>query len=339
MDKKIFIQILIQLLRQDWQTIDSIQKQLEKQITPRQIRTAIEKITSKIADNETIRIAAGRHNRRAWKVETIEKTLVQIQTEEYDALTRRLARAVMPQVFSSIRQESLNKLMPLIEDSIRATHFYEHEAHEKMDQNLEKLVRAIDKSAKIRILAIHGDATSAKRLVNLPTLILPTQVIYHRGCFYLAAVDEPTKRVVTFQVDQLDIEETHESFTDKEQVRNQVENDLKRRFGITQNIDDNVYTIRLRFSNTTGAFSKGQFWHNEEGVEKSENEDDSHILTCQCGINRELVGWIFQWMNNVKVLDPPQLVDLYNEQLARIEQVSRQSPDASLPYTNAFAPT
>lgn len=338
MNKKDCFPTIIQLLRQDSQTIESIQKQIGYGITPRQIRLAIKKIEDKITENEIIKVVVGRHNRRTWQIVPIEKTPEQLRIDEYDTLTRRLSRAVMPQVFSQKRQDSLSKFMLLNEDSIRATHFYENEAHNNVDINLEKLVRAIDVGAKVRILTINGDATSVKRFIHLPTLVLPTQIIYHRGCFYVAAIDESSERVVTFQIDQLEIEETHESFTDKEEIRNQVENDLKLRFGITQNIDDTVYTIRLRFSNTTGSFAKGQFWHDEEGAEASESEDGSHILTCQCGINRELVGWIFQWMNNVKVLDPPQLVVLYNEQLAKMEQIARQSQNAPLHYTNVFAP-
>lgn len=42
-------------------------------------------------------------------------------------------------------------------------------------------------------------------------------------------------------------------------------------------------------------------------------------MTMHCGINRELVGWIFMWMTNVRVLNPPVLrqilLDKYREVL------------------------
>ena len=35
----------------------------------------------------------------------------------------------------------------------------------------------------------------------------------------------------------------------------------------------------------------------------------------ESGINRELIGWIFQWMGNVRINSPKKLIDLYKEQL------------------------
>ncbi|MET4080671.1 putative DNA-binding transcriptional regulator YafY [Pedobacter sp. UYP30] len=41
-------------------------------------------------------------------------------------------------------------------------------------------------------------------------------------------------------------------------------------------------------------------------------------MKMECGINLELVGWLFQWMGNVKIVEPTILKDLYQQQLDKM---------------------
>lgn len=246
---------------------------------------------------------------------------------------------VLPQVFALKRHKSLEKLnnwlagerSPIIE----STHFYETEADERLDQGLETVIQAIDNGKKLRIRGLMGDATSVLKLVQFPLTILPVKIIYHRGCFYVAAMTDETHKVVTLQIDQLKMAEGNESFQRTDLV-DLVEADLKNRFGVTQNIDNEVYEIKLRFSSVTGDFVKNQFWHHEQ--DKPIRDGDDWLITFRCGINRELVGWLFQWMSNVRIIGPPELKILYDEQLARMQTVANQAPEEPLTYTNAFSP-
>jgi predicted DNA-binding transcriptional regulator YafY len=96
---------------------------------------------------------------------------------------------------------------------------------------------------------------------------------------------------------------------------NQLE-ELKHRFGVSKNIDDKIYTIKLQFSESTGNFVQKLFWHPTQKITKHKK---NFILEMECGINRELVGWIFQWMHNIKILEPPELIDIYQQTLKEIE--------------------
>ena len=60
-------------------------------------------------------------------------------------------------------------------------------------------------------------------------------------------------------------------------------------------------------------------------------------MKMHCGINRELVGWIFRWMSNVKIIGPKKLKDLYLQQLNIINK--NYSNNASLNYSNIFKPS
>ena len=271
--------------------------------------------------------STGRANRKTWH----------IKSSSYERNTQRLLRGVLPRVFSIKRQELVEKLVGKLDIAIDSTHFYETEAHRKLDENLEIIATAIDSSRKVTVNGIFGDSTSIGNSVNFPIDVLPIYIRYHRGCFYLVSVlnDEIQPRVTTFQVDQLSVAITNESF-ERQGYIELVDLDLKCRFGISQNINKEVYDIRLRFSSTTGEFVKNQFWHDEMNTPRQDG--DGWIIEFQCGINRELVGWLFQWMSNVKVLGPQLLIDLYNEQLDKMQALRHQANDDPLEYTNKFAP-
>lgn len=110
---------------------------------------------------------------------------------------------------------------------------------------------------------------------------------------------------------------------------------LSKRFGITQNINDEVYEIEIILSERTGRFVTKLFWHETQQFEKLEN--GNFLMTMSCGINRELIGWIFQWMSNAKVLKPDLLKDLVAEKYK--EMVQLYEGDKSLISNNSYRPT
>ncbi len=314
------------LLKEGPQTVDTIDQYFGGELTPRQIRRLIDALELIGFDRKEFE-STGRANKKTWH----------IKSSPYERNTQRLLRGVLPRVFSIKRQELVEKLVGKLDVAIDSSHFYETEAHRKLDENLEIIATAIDSSRKLKINNISGDSTSIGNSINFPIDVLPISIRYHRGCFYLVSVlhEKVQPSVVTFQVDQLSLTITDKSFERQDYVE-LVESALKYRFGISQNIDGEVYDIRLRFSSTTGEFVKNQFWHDE--MNTPQRNGDGWIIEFQCGINRELVGWLFQWMSNVKVLAPPKLVDLYNEQLDLMLKLRGHTDDDPLEYTNRFAP-
>ncbi len=317
---------LIGFLKEGPQTVDTIERYFGGELTPRQIRRLIDAIELIGFDRKEFE-ATGRANKKTWH----------IKSSLYERNTQRLLRGVLPRVFSIKRQELVEKLVGKLDVAVDSTHFYETEAHRKLDENLEIIVTTIDLCKTLKINGIFGDSTSIGNSINFPIDVLPISIRYHRGCFYLVSVlhEKVQPSVVTFQVDQLSLTIIDKSFERQDYVE-LVESALKYRFGISQNIDDEVYDIRLRFSSTTGEFVKNQFWHDE--MNAPQRDGDGWIIEFQCGINRELVGWLFQWMSNVKVLGPQLLIDLYNEQLDKMQDLRHHADNDPLEYTNRFAP-
>ena len=322
------IDSIIKLLHQGPQTVDSVTKHFGGTVSPRQIRSDIDAIKAMGYGDAEHFEKTGAANRKTWH----------IRPTDYDRSTQRLNRGVLPRVFELKRHQSLEKMNGWLADEhnpiIESTHFYETEANKRLDQRLEVVMQAIDKGLKLKVTDVAGDATSVPDGLDLPLILLPVQIIYHRGCFYAAAVTNDTQQVLTFQIDHLTLRETSDTF-DRAALVDQAEDNLRNRFGVTQNIDSEVYDIELRFSSVTGRFVSEQFWHHSQ---QATPDGDDWLITFHCGINRELVGWLFQWMSNVRVIGPPELKKLYDEQLARMLSVTSQAPDEPLAYTNTFVP-
>jgi hypothetical protein len=46
---------------------------------------------------------------------------------------------------------------------------------------------------------------------------------------------------------------------------------------------------------------KNHHWH---ATQKFPKKNGNTLMYLECGINRELLGWLFQWMYNIRVVEP-----------------------------------
>jgi len=131
---------------------------------------------------------------------------------------------------------------------------------------------------------------------------LPLQILYHRGCIHLCGLCEANKKLIILALEQIHQYETTNEMFDASLFLNNMREQLNNRFGITENIDDKIYDIEIEFSELTGDFVNNHHWHHSQQFQKLEK--GNYLMKMNCGISRELVGWIFQWMSNAKVLKP-----------------------------------
>jgi predicted DNA-binding transcriptional regulator YafY len=110
-----------------------------------------------------------------------------------------------------------------------------------------------------------------------------------------------------------------------------LEQELHSRFGITKNINSEIYTIKIEIANVLSDFLQNHIWHPTQHFSKKGGKT---ILTLQCGINRELIGWLFQWLYNIKIIEPLQLRDYYEKTLFEISAVNQGR--RPLVYRNIF---
>jgi predicted DNA-binding transcriptional regulator YafY len=186
----------------------------------------------------------------------------------------------------------------------------------------------------IKINELINDYTVDNFLLeDIKFVFAPVQILYHRGTFLIAGIENTNNQVVIYEIGQLKKFELLEKGYNYEQLSKKINNELAKRFGITKNINNEIYDIVLEFTSVTGSLVSKFFWHKTQRFEKINN---NWIMTMQCGINRELLGWLFQWMYNIKVIAPPVLLQKYDETLD--EMISNRQKEKAFVYRNIFEP-
>lgn len=189
------------------------------------------------------------------------------------------------------------------------------------------------KKTPVRIEKILNDATSFNsEFKDTSFTLFPLKIIYHNSDYYLGCYIKKKKEFGIFKINQLVEYQTLRRSKQYDYDKLLVGFDIyaKTLFGMTKNIDDNIYKIKLEFSSVTGTYIETFVWHHSQ---KLKRKDNTIIMTLKCGINRELVGWIFMWMYNVRIVEPPELQDYYSKTIKKIEEINTDKP---LFYKNIF---
>jgi hypothetical protein len=337
------------LLNELPQTIESLSlhfSNLGVKVSSRQLYRDMEEVGLYfLREGEKLEQRKMEFNRIMW---LINKNVNAEQINSYDIDTFLISNLTIPAGLANGRKQSLLKLRRLLSThlyhskvennanldglSLTNSHFYEIPYDQQFQARLDIILWATANHRSLNIVRYIGDSVSLYRSMTFPFVFDPLKIIYHRGSFFVAGMVKSRKQFLVLDIYQIqDYTWTNQSFAFKKELP-LLEEHLKSRFGVTQNINDEVYDVVLEFSSTTGSYIKMHSWHHSQHFE--ELPSGNLRLQLKCGINRELLGWIFQWMGNVKVIEPKILTDLYNEQLNLINKAKYEP----LAYTNISQP-
>ena len=296
---------------------------------------------------ETLFMETGQYNKRTY---ILKQPILEKAIAVFDINTYQLCVKTLPIFFNSERAASLKKFKTILDRfvlqnrkstytylepaKLMSTHFYESSFDGSFHQSMEDLIWAIAQNKIISIEALRGDATSLHQQIKVPFNIKPVSIIYHRGDFILSGFDTHSHIFTTINISKISSYQLLNTTFAYKRLQQQAQQILSERFGITNNINNKVYQIELEFSSATGDFVSKYHWHTSQIF--TELPNGNYRCTFNCGINRELVGWIFHWMNNVRIIKPKLLKEFYQQQLDKMNQL-QQAP-SSLIYSNIFQP-
>lgn len=213
---------------------------------------------------------------------------------------------------------------------IQATNFYTVKKDLNFNKVVDDLLKAIRTSSVVKIGKIGYDFTSDNNALKKQNVkFIPVRIVFHRGDFFIAGIEN--KKAVVYEIGQFENITLLSSGFNREQSETQIKEELDKRFGITKNINDEIYDIKLEFTSVTGTLVSKYHWHHSERFVK---KDGNWIMTMRCGINRELVGWLFQWMDNVRIIEPVLLQEHYNQILEKMK--GKVKSEKVLRYNNHF---
>jgi predicted DNA-binding transcriptional regulator YafY len=345
------IKHIYNLLESDPRTIQEIISELKKagfNTANRQIYNDLQALEKNyLRKNQQLQITSGQHNQKTYRLVFTDST---IAVTGYDVNSYQLSRLSMTTYITEGRGDSINKFRDIVAEKIMHlsktkyatlpleqnfnSHFFERKYTSKFNAITEDIIWSIANNKIIEIIDIYGDATAVTNDITYPIKLKALLLVYHNGAYYTAGFTEKKNNFITIDLSKIiDYSITNQTFAHKKALP-LAKAELQKRFGLTGNIDNEVYDIELEFSSITGEFLSHYHWHESQTIAVLKN--GNYRMKMQCGINRELFGWIFRWMGNVKIIGPKKLKDLYLEQLTIMNK--NYSNNQSLKYTNIFKP-
>lgn len=199
-------------------------------------------------------------------------------------------------------------------------------------QNLILINDAINNKKILQIKHLKNDETGDNYTFSSKQIQLtPNLVVHHRHNYYLGGYNLTHKKITFYGIRQMEgLQILNQKFYPKDYEEKTIL-ELANRFGISRNIDSNIYTIKIEISYMLSEFIKNHYWHSSQKFIK---ENGKTIMILKCGINRELNGWLLQWMYNIKIVEPPILIDYFEKTLREIEAVHQAKKP--LVYRNIF---
>ena len=345
------LHFIYQLLEIEPRTVQDIIKELAKAGFPtanRQIYNDLLQLEKNyLRKNQQLQITTGQHNQKTYRLIYTDSS---ISVTGYDVNSYQLSRLSMTTYITEGRGDSINKFRDIVAEKIMHlsktkyttlpieqnfnSHFFERKYSADFNKISEDIIWSIANNKIIEIIDIYGDATAVTKEITYPIKLKALLLVYHNGAYYTAGFTEKKNEFITIDLSKIVAYNiTNQTFAHKKALP-LAKAALQKRFGLTGNIDKEVYDIELEFSSITGEFLSHYHWHETQTFSILKN--GNYRMKMHCGINRELFGWIFRWMGNVRIIGPTILKDLYLEQLAIMNK--NYATNKALDYTNIFKP-
>ena len=237
--------------------------------------------------------------------------------------------------YKSYSKSNFEDFSVFADRQISNSYFYELLSLDGYQKILNDAIWSIQNKREMRLVEVGYDYTSIPQTVAYPIDFLPLQILYHRGVIHLSGIVKGKNKILAIALNQLKKYSLTNNMFDNRDLLAALRREMDNRFGITDNMNNEIYDIEIEFSELTGEFVKHHFWHHSQNFLKLSN--GNYVMTLRCGINRELVGWIFQWMSNARVIKPESLQELVKEKHREI--LDNYGSDMPLSSNNSFMNT
>ena len=290
-----------------------------------------------IAQGENVTAFTDEKNIKTWKLEYEEATT---NITKYDINTFFLCKNFIPHCIISERKEAFekfehliyhqlshNKYQQLVEANelyLRNTKFENYFYNHAEQQKIEDMIWALQNK---RVITINGFTIDPTNISNkngeFPITIYPMELLFHRGRIAIAGIQKDTQKLFIFSVENsLQFTLSNQLFNRKKYVQTYTQQ-LSVRFGVTEPINDAVHHIKVEFTDGFGESIKGFFWHSSQQWTQLKN--GNYMFEVHCCINRELIGWLANGLDKVKVHQPKLLQELLLKKLQQTIDVYQQN--------------
>lgn len=261
------LKIIYDFLKQtsaDAKTILEYLKLKDAEISLRQLqRDLIEVEKVFLQPNEKLTQTVVGYRKKIWKIIAVES-----KTELSQKAINSLYLAMLTQTntLKENRKDHIDLFQNLLKDSLQQnvvlnsnsqqlinTHFYEIAKDLVFNANIDDIIWAMTNRKNIQILQLIDDYTVDNHVFKTNKIdFSPVSILYHRGIFLVAGIENYKKEIVIYGISQLKKIKILDKGYNYEKLSKKIKTELDKRFGITKNINNEVYEIKLEFSSVTG---------------------------------------------------------------------------------------
>jgi len=153
-------------------------------------------------------------------------------------------------------------------------------------------------------------------------LVDPYTLLFYNNSLYLGGYAHNRSALRLFLIDRLqEVIVTGDRFEVPAGFR--VEDLTGSAFGL---VDESPIEVRIRFSPVVAHLIRERTWHPSQGV--AEEPDGSLILSFTAGGEKEILSWLYSYLPEVEVLDPPPLREAFHNGLRAALGWSENAPPA-----------
>jgi predicted DNA-binding transcriptional regulator YafY len=154
-------------------------------------------------------------------------------------------------------------------------------------------------------------------------LVETEQLINYSGAWYIVAFDRKNEAVRTFNVSRItSLSLSKEKFSQHgSEYEKELRDFLNSGFGIFHGKSSQI--VKVEFTGEAARIVKTQTWHEKQVMEISENLPGQECLTLEFPAANftELVGKILSFGKKARPLEPPELVDLWKEEILGMKKM------------------
>jgi predicted DNA-binding transcriptional regulator YafY len=316
--KALRILIIEQILKFGPETVESISLKLKQkglQCSQRSIYRDLLLLEEHFKDPQLeIRKSDGEFNRKKWVIckkdnskikdadTYIKAYLLDQFTPQWLRKTSGSAMEILHAHDFKIPSKSIGGIMSEIPpEAVLHSNWCEFHYNDNTIEHIRKVLWAISNKKNIRIKHFFH-----QRWEN--QYFKPYRMIYHRGTIHIAGWILEEKKKPLFSIRELEAIETIELSNERKKVavsKKDAKLEVSKRFGIHDSEESKEVSIKIQMSEGPYLFLSRRFWHNSQKFYK--NDKGEYFMELKCVINIELIGWLFSWLEHVKVVSPVSL--------------------------------
>lgn len=292
-------------------------------ISTRQLYRDLNNLQSlKIAEGENVVEFIDEKNHKTWKLEYDDSNDL---INQFDINSFMLFKNFVPTSISNFRNDSLEKFEKILYRSLsknkyqhnteanemylKKTDWYDNLYGKNEHSQLEDIIWALQNKRVLQVTASDINPSNINiKDFNFPFTIYPMELLFHRGRVHIAGLEIKTEKLLICTVDKsLTLNLTNDVFSRKKYMKYYNEQ-MSYRFGISEPLSEKVYNIQLEFSTDYALSMKNFHWHKTAAWKELKN--GNYMLEIKCCMNRELIGFVAQGLDKVKVHKPKILKDI-----------------------------